>query len=415
MQNGSEIVDASTSVGKEVSADTGLWHGPGGIVLWLARLTALGALVIAGYLLAVSLGSIPSVAGCGEDGVLGCDQVLSSRWSRWFDLPVVLPGIVVYALAFLALFGICSKRRLFQSLSLLLLVVLAVPLIVMAGWFLGLQWLVIKRLCWYCAAAHACGLFVAAFVVCCGPMPWQMHFARQPDSGTGLATRTTLACLVVGLVGSATLIAGQVLVAPRPRDWQIVNIVGPAGKPITLDVRAFPRLGSPQAKYVVVEMLDYTCLHCRTMSAYLEQARKRYGSQLAILPLVVPLHPTRNRYIKTLNPRNEHASEYARLALAVWQANPGAFETFHRWLIESDHSLASAKEHAASLVGTDALDKATTLGDLDRQIQKNVEIYGQFGAGNLPLLIYDKQTARGEPANAQQLFDFLEKYVGLSP
>jgi hypothetical protein len=52
---------------------------------------------------------------------------------------------------------------------------------------------------------------------------------------------------------------------------------------------------------------------------------------------------------------------------------------------------------------------------LDRKIQEHIRIYARFGGGQLPKLIHGSHTVEGAPANAQQLFDFLEKKVGLHP
>src|SRR5262252_6385242 len=66
--------------------------GNGAAKLTLPRLLLVGAMLISGYLAINSLsnGGIP---GCGPGG--GCDEVLHSRWSRWFGIPVSIPAFLL--------------------------------------------------------------------------------------------------------------------------------------------------------------------------------------------------------------------------------------------------------------------------------------------------------------------------------
>jgi uncharacterized membrane protein len=371
---------------------------PAPALLWAARGVAAAALGIALYFLWASVFAGGQVAGCGDNADVGCSHVLSSRWSQWLRLPVSLPAAILYALTLLALFGIRSDGIWPGAHNAWrLLVVLAVTLLGSALWFLGIQVLVLGSLCVYCVTAHICGILLAGFVLACAPIPW-----RRPEAP---------ALLLLGLAGTAALIAGQLLVTPRSPDLQVRQ----TPEPLILDVEKYPLLGSVRARYFLVELYDYTCPHCRATSSYLEQARRRYGNQLAILPLVVPLHPGCNKEITTLSPANEHACELARLALAVWRTDPRAFETFHLWLMEAPKVPEAARQSAAALVGADALAKALADDAINRQLEEHVRIYAESGKGQLPRLVYGRQAALGQPADAQQLFDFLEKTVGLRP
>lgn len=359
------------------------------------------ALGVAAYLLWASFMASGRVAGCGEDS--GCEQVLASRWSQWLRLPVALPAAVVYALALIALFEIqgtdswLGGRRAWQ-----LLVVLAAVLVGSACWFLGLQALAVGEFCGYCLAAHACGLLLAGFIVCCNPLRW-----RAPAEVPAL--------LLAGLCGTSLLIAGQVLVEPRAPDMRVQARVELKDGNVTFDPEKHPRLGSPRARFVLVELYDYTCEHCRVTTGYLEEARRRYGDQLAILPLVVPYHPDCNPHAHAASLRHEHACVLARLALAVWRAKPQAFESFHLWLIESPPDPDAARRRAAELVGADALAQALADPALDQQLAEHVRLYARAGAGTLPILLHGSQTAQGRPPGAKQLFQFLERNVGLPP
>ena len=67
-----------------------------GPVRWIVVVLALGATLDAAYLTWTSF-SHGIVIGCGGATTSGCDDVLTSRWSRAAGLPVALGGLVNYA------------------------------------------------------------------------------------------------------------------------------------------------------------------------------------------------------------------------------------------------------------------------------------------------------------------------------
>ena len=104
--------------------------------------------------------------------------------------------------------------------------------------------------------------------------------------------------------------------------------------PVALDVYDHPLLGSPTAPHVAIQLFDYTCPQCRQVHQHFEQVRARYGNQLAILVLPVPLASQCNRHIPQTHSSHAYDCRYARLALAVWRLRPADFEPYHRWLME---------------------------------------------------------------------------------
>ena len=67
------------------------------------------ALGVAVYLYSTSLAESGRPLGCGENS--GCAEVLTSRWSQVFGIPVSIPAALVYGagLAILTSFGIQSE------------------------------------------------------------------------------------------------------------------------------------------------------------------------------------------------------------------------------------------------------------------------------------------------------------------
>ena len=210
----------------------------------------------------------------------------------------------------------------------------------------------------------------------------------------------------------------------RPAPATIPDAPKPAQRHITvaqgqfdLDVYAHPSVGLATAGHIVVKLFDYTCAHCRTTHRYLEEARRRYGDQLVIVLLPVPMNTACNKYIQVDRPEHEQSCEFARLALGVWKARPAAFADFHHWLLDRNEmpTIEASKDHAAKLVGTEALEIALADKELGRQLEENARLFDLAGNGQIPKLLTEKFTAVGEPQSAAQLFDFFEKNVGLKP
>jgi uncharacterized membrane protein/protein-disulfide isomerase len=131
---------------------------------WIVRVLAWTALGLSAYLTITSL-SHTKVVGCAAGETVDCDSVLSGQWSVWLGLPVALGGLACYAAlaslsVLLGLQGAAARRWIGT---------LVVMLSVVAGgaglWFIGLQLLVIHKICMFCMGVHACGVTIAAVVL----------------------------------------------------------------------------------------------------------------------------------------------------------------------------------------------------------------------------------------------------------
>jgi len=445
--------------------------------LWIARLLALAALSLCLYLAWAAIAAGGRVAGCGE-GNGDCAGVLLSRWARWFGMPVALPAAAVYGVVLTALFALTRdndnhrRRRVWY-----VLVPLATLILVSASWFSALQLLVLGKLCWYCLAVHACATILAMILLWQVPHDWRRPAERAVEP-IGLPPIATLGLVLCGFLGLGVLIAGQLLGTARTPELEITTVASTAetptpgaqsakseagkpnatGKPdagdalpadlsdffpapesgsaaaevpprrisliggkAIIDVRRTPLLGEPDAEFVIVELFDYTCPHCRQLHRYLSQARRRYGPQLAVAVLVAPMDPRCNRYVH--EPATEPGScELARLAVAVWQRRPAAFATFHEWLMESTEtrSLEAARARVIEILGegildlpADVLDRALADDAITREIEADNRLYQLAGAGTIPKLLTERLIIAGQPASAEKLFEVLEKQVGL--
>jgi len=89
------------------------------------------------------------------------------------------------------------------------------------------------------------------------------------------------------------------------------------GGQVRIDVFDVPIIGSVDAPYVMIELFDYTCGHCRLVHRRLQQARQRYGDQLSIVTLPVPMNKECNPAAKDSRPDLRHACELAKIVLAL--------------------------------------------------------------------------------------------------
>jgi protein-disulfide isomerase len=195
------------------------------------------------------------------------------------------------------------------------------------------------------------------------------------------------------------------------------RIITVAGGQIALDIKHWPLLGKPDAKYVFVEMFDYTCPYCRATHQAVRGAMEQFGDDLAILALPVPLDAACNRTVQYTAAEHAEACEIAKLAVAVWRVSRKQFAPFHSWLFESAYrrSAAEARQHAAELVGDAALQKELSLPHAANYIARHVELYERVGSGSLPKILLSTSAVSGSVESANTLIDMIRREGIASP
>ncbi len=428
------------------------------VPLWLkaARLLLLVAIAGAGYLAWVSLHNGP-VAGCGLES--GCNKVLQSRWAYWLDIPVSIPALVVYFL----LFGFTFLLKPGSSPedergSWVAIIVLSVILAGAALWFVGLQVFVIKAFCKFCMTAHICGLTAA--LLCLKNIP----FATEPNtpmwaagSGKRGVPASGVALLVVlGLVGVAVLAGGQILIQKERNVVKASNpgagatnssagnastqnsgftaptlgigpnpkLIGPRllslyGNQFQLKLDSVPMMGSPDATNFIVCLFDYTCPHCRALHPMLAQTQQRWGNQLGIVCLPMPISTNCDQFLPAKIHSVPNACEYARLGLAVWRAKPEVFHQFDDWMFAPDRppALEQARQFASQLVGDDKLQAALSDPWVDKQVATDCELHyvnwNFIDNPVMPQLVVGSMVSSGPLNSADHLEILLNRYLRL--
>lgn len=196
---------------------------------------------------------------------------------------------------------------------------------------------------------------------------------------------------------------------PAPPERRLLTF---AGSRFTLDIKQWPLLGKTDAKYVFVEMFDYTCPHCRNTHHAISGAQKRYGNDLAIFALPVPLENACNP--SAAGGGHPGACEMAKIAVAVWRLDPSKFQTFHNWMFESQRTVSSARAFAETLIDKDRL-KAELNSDVPgKYISRHVSLYQRVGSGQVPKLIFTKTTMQGEVNSTDTLCNTIQSELAVA-
>ena len=205
-------------------------NGLGSVRIFLVRMFSLIAIGIAGYL-AIASWSGGGVAGCGNDGMISCDHVISSKWSRWLEIPVGVLAMVAYLLIFILTWFVSKRsQRIVHSASWSMVIVMAVSCLGAAVWFIGLQAIAIQNICIYCMLVHACGVIIAVLLLSGIPIAHEVQDHRwlatmqqtagrsrrqqvkdQPALNVGMKLEYLATTVTAGLFAVMLLIVGQML------------------------------------------------------------------------------------------------------------------------------------------------------------------------------------------------------------
>ena len=177
----------------------------------------------------------------------------------------------------------------------------------------------------------------------------------------------------------------------------------------------------------MVEMVSYDCPHCRKMHKTVQRGIRRYGNQLAILVLMIPMETKCNKLVT--DPKASHlgACTIARMALGVAKTKPASFRQFHDFLMadeEKPPSQQAAVSKAYRIVDSRRLREATRGDALDKQIERYVDLFAtmqkqhpqdskkSFG---LPVQILGDEVITGFVEDANDVYKAWEKNLGLKP
>jgi protein-disulfide isomerase len=194
---------------------------------------------------------------------------------------------------------------------------------------------------------------------------------------------------------------------------------------IKIDVYDQAVLGSPEAKYVVIELMDYTCPHCRKAYAQIEEALDLYGDQLAVVIMPVPLELECNKSVASTDPMHRGACKFAQLSLAMAKADPRKFADFHGFLladVDKAPTSAEAVVHAFRMTDRTKLRKVSQDPAIAARIQNYIKLFtalsaqhrGQAEPFGLPVQIVGDTVLSGD-MSTEEMLSAWEKALGVKP
>lgn len=211
--------------------------------------------------------------------------------------------------------------------------------------------------------------------------------------------------------------------ASPPARQRLVKFLG--GK-LTLDVYKHPLIGSPEAPHIVIEMVSYDCPHCRKMHPMVEDALARYGDQVAVLVMPVPLDKDCNKLITDPTISHPGACGTARMVIGLAKLAPGDFAKFHDFLMagkEKPPEMGKIIPKAYGFVNADRLRELTRGPEVNKQLAGYVDLYGQLSQQShggaktfgLPVQILGDYVVSGEVEKPEDVFKAWEEHLGVTP
>jgi uncharacterized membrane protein/protein-disulfide isomerase len=345
-----------------------------------------------------------AVAGCAGSN---CDEVLASRWSGVFGVPVALCGTLLWT----ALTGCVIMRHWLWALRCGALAVGA------ALWFVFVQAAILGAFCPWCMIAHSLGIVVTGLLV------WTARVEEPRERlASPLAQWTCGALLAIGLA--------QVY-GPAAKTHRVTDVATSAAAPVhargagpkarfangsmVFDVAALPHLGSSGAPVVMVEYFDYTCAACRRMHGFLEALLAKYPDRICLIVLPVPLEHRCNPAMPATQQAVDGACDTARLALALWRKRPRDFPELHEWLLQGR---TAAEARAWVLRRISGAELAAALDDpwIGELLLANARDWQNMSSGGtqLPKLLFaNTRVIHGLPSGEDEFIEVMEKELGL--
>jgi uncharacterized membrane protein len=206
-----------------------------------------------------------------------------------------------------------------------------------------------------------------------------------------------------------------------PQKSRLVKFLG--GK-LTLDTYKHPIIGSPEAPHVVVELASYDCSHCRRMYPIIEKALERYGDQVAMMVLIVPLEQKCNRLVTNSAASHPGACATARLAVGIATLKPAAFNKFHEWLMAKEEKPPKPEEivpKAYSIVDAQRLRDLNKDDAQTKQIEGYIDLFDRLTKQSgkkdfgLPVQILGDHIMTGSVEKEEDVFKTWEENLGVKP
>jgi uncharacterized membrane protein len=404
--------------------------------LWRLTLMGLGAIAaVLSLILSWHVFSGNAMLGCNPGS--SCNEVMQSHWSMVAGLlPVSSLAVSVYLALLAALFFIGPEtEKPVRLLAWKVLMVLAGAILGSAIWFTVVQKWMIGAFCPYCMTAHTTGVVVTVLLLFrafketeanedlaaqAKQTPFKKAEAKASEQGVRLLKpKQVIGLYLVGLLFSGVLAVAQVTLNSTA---QCKTGEAPESLP-TVNVQDAPIIGPRDAAHTLFLLFDYNCAHCQKIHFMVQEMVERYKGQLAVVLCPTPLNTHCNAYVPKDVEAFSTSCELTRIGLAVWRANPSAFNDFEQFMFtfESGSRWVSrtpeaARGKAIELVGQPAFESAVKDPWIDGYIKSCVQLFGhtlQGGKGGIPKLVYGSRWVIPQPEQTDDLMTIVQTSFSL--
>lgn len=380
-------------------------------------------LVVCGILLqhhlAIALGSNPVLAGiCDISPRASCDEVLSSQWGTFYNLPTAMWGFFFFAVMFawsLAVGRASGSRRGWHL----------VPVVLSAagaGICAGLAYLMytqLPRYCPLCAAVHVLTVLIFIGVL----LSWPRRVPQVVAADGTLvpayeASQPRLRHLVTALVLAVAIsfaglseysrhgaLAREAVFRARwqsyEQDYQAVYYKFMQQPLVSLPVTPEDSVrGDRSAPHTVVMFGDFQCDHCRTAHTLLEEKLKANPGRFRIVFKHYPMNSSCNPGVRSRI--HIRACEAAQIAEAAWlMGGDELFWKMHDQLFANQRLMGQKPDEFRQKVATElgiSLDELEqnihTPANWDR-VKQHIQQGRNAGIRGTPAVFYDGREVMG--------------------
>ncbi len=399
-------------------------HGPGGFLL-IAALAGLGiCLYLYSFHIALLMGEIKSGLLCGSENGLGCNSVSSSPYSSMLGFPLASWGAIFYGtLALLGLGSLIFRRdcgRAFVRWAFLLtLAGLAVDLYLAHTMIFK-----IRAVCGLCVATY--GINVAIILILAHQV-WTESKPRVPllsifpgkknDPEAALYYRNIIKGLLIsgmlitaaiGITGSRFLTA-SLTGSDQERLARVTENLS-RQKPLLVEVKNRPFMGSENANVTVVEFSDFLCPYCSKAAKFLKLAGSGNHDKARFVFRHYPLDKACNNRLSS----NVHPGACLLAEGAVCAQEQSKFWDYHDIAFETNGNISrSVVQNIAEKIDLDikTFNSCLDSGRARKVVTEDINAAIQAGVTATPTLIINGRTLRGVPKPwvLNELLKFSEK------
>ena len=178
---------------------------------------------------------------------------------------------------------------------------------------------------------------------------------------------------VLFLMFSAVMSLSQVKAAQPPQISAPTAQVIKDNSSAIFDDSSSPRLGSPDARVILVSFIDYNCSVCRKFDSALQR--------------LVDDNPEVAVIIKPLAFQHKSSSYAAKVALTTWQQDPAAFASIHKRLMahQGPHDADSINAIQGASRGGEALAPSN---ESMQSLNRNRHLAEKLGVWGTPATVF---------------------------